>query len=274
MYASAAVYFLAASGIAQAFRLPDASVLTRDLHIPSFSNIKRSISETLSPRASCPAVWSTISSNLTDLFLTSGQCNNLARQAIRAAFHDCFNNGCDGSLILAGEFSRPEDAGMADICSELTKIQAEHDVGMADLIQFAGAHAIRTCPLGPAVPAYVGRNDNSTAAPAGQLPPVNGSGDSLLAMFKKKEFTATDLAALIGAHSTSTQSFVDQSKAGESQDSTPGIWDVAYYGQTLTGTAPFTFESDKNLAAQEEVKPVFQSFVANQKGWDDAFVPA
>lgn len=228
----------------------------------------------LSPRASCPAVWSTISSELTPLFLTSGQCNNLARQAVRAAFHDCFNNGCDGSLILAGECSRPEDAGMADICSELPKIKAGHGVGMADLIQFAGAHAIRTCPRGPAMPAYVGRKDSSTAAPAGELPPVNGSGDSLLAMFKAKGFTATDLAALIGAHSTSTQFFVNQSDAGASQDSTPGIWDVTYYEQTLNGTAPFTFESDKNLAAQAEVGPVFKSFVANQLGWNSAFVPA
>lgn len=124
------------------------------------------------------------------------------------------------------------------------------------------------------MPAYVGRKDSSTAALAGQLPPVNGSGDSLLAMFEEKGFTATDLAALIGAHSTSKQFFVDQSQAGKSQDSTPGIWDVTYYGQTLTKTAPFTFESDKNLAAQKEVAPVFKSFVANQTGWNAAFVPA
>ena len=124
------------------------------------------------------------------------------------------------------------------------------------------------------MPAYVGREDSSTAAPAGELPPVDGSGDSLLAMFKAKGFTATDLAALIGAHSTSTQFFVNQSDAGASQDSTPGIWDVTYYGQTLNGTAPFTFESDKNLAAQAEVGPVFKSFVADQLGWNSAFVPA
>ena len=124
------------------------------------------------------------------------------------------------------------------------------------------------------MPAYVGRKDSSIAAPAGELPPVNGSGDSLLAMFKAKGFTATDLAALIGAHSTSTQFFVDRSKAGAPQDSTPGIWDVTYYNETLKGTAPFTFESDKNLAAQAEVGPVFRSFVDNQLGWDDAFVPA
>ena len=124
------------------------------------------------------------------------------------------------------------------------------------------------------MPAYVGRKDSSTAAPAGKLPPVNGSGDSLLEMFQKKNFTATDLAALIGAHSTSTQFFVDPSKAGEPQDSTPGIWDVTYYDETLSGTAPFTFESDKNLAAQAEVGPAFRSFMVNQTRWNEAFVPA
>lgn len=42
--------------------------------------------------------------------IATGQCTDLARQAIRAAFHDCGawnlsmgeTGGCDGSLVLAG----------------------------------------------------------------------------------------------------------------------------------------------------------------------------
>ena len=39
--------------------------------------------------AGCPAVWSSISSTLTQKFLSGGQCNPDARAAIRAIFHDC-----------------------------------------------------------------------------------------------------------------------------------------------------------------------------------------
>jgi hypothetical protein len=38
---------------------------------------------------SCPSVWSSISSDLTQKFLSGGQCNPDARAAIRAIFHDC-----------------------------------------------------------------------------------------------------------------------------------------------------------------------------------------
>jgi hypothetical protein len=53
----------------------------------------------------CPAVWTLISSTLTEQFLADGQCTDAARAAIRSSFHDCFNGACDGSLILANECS-------------------------------------------------------------------------------------------------------------------------------------------------------------------------
>jgi hypothetical protein len=93
-------------------------------------------------------------------------------------------------------------------------------------------------------------------------------------MFKAKGFSATDLAALIGAHTTSRQFFVDKKNDGTAQDSTPAVWDVLYYRQTLEGTAPFTFQSDKNLASQKEVEGPFKGFVGDQLGWNGAFVVA
>lgn len=39
--------------------------------------------------STCPAIWTTISSELTKVFLGSdGQCTDLARAAIRFSFHD------------------------------------------------------------------------------------------------------------------------------------------------------------------------------------------
>jgi hypothetical protein len=88
------------------------------------------------------------------------------------------------------------------------------------------AHAIKTCPLGPTVQTFVGRTDNNKANPENLIPNPRASGDSLVALFKDKGISGPELAALIGAHTSSKQFVFDPSKAGLSQDSTPGTWDV------------------------------------------------
>jgi hypothetical protein len=54
--------------------------------MPNFLDVSQ-----LLPRrnSGCPSVWSSISSELTQNFLSGGQCNANARAAIRAVFHDC-----------------------------------------------------------------------------------------------------------------------------------------------------------------------------------------
>lgn len=135
------------------------------------------------------------------------------------------------------------------------------------MISYAAAHAVVTCPSGPLVKTFVGRKDSSNPAPDGLLPDVNASADSLLALFEDKGFNAVDLAALIGAHTCSKQFFVDTTQAGKPQDSTPGIWDVKFYGETIQNPIPagnFLLESDKALAAHQEVGKEFSGFVNNQ----------
>lgn len=136
------------------------------------------------------------------------------------------------------------------------------------------AAAIKICSLGPIVQTFVGRQDRSTPNPEGLLPSATQSGDSILALFEAKGLNAAELAALVGAHSAAKQFVTDSAEAGASLDTTPGIWDVAYYGQTVDGTASFTLQSDKNLASQAQVGPVFHSFINNQIGWAVAFAPA
>ena len=75
------------------------------------------------------------------------------------------------------------------------------------------AHAIVACPGGPRITTYVGRKDSTNPAPGGLLPDVHASGDSLFALFADKCFSAVDLAALFGAHSTSKQFNTDTSNA-------------------------------------------------------------
>ena len=50
--------------------------------------------------SNCPAVWTSISKELTGKFLGGGECNPYARAAIRAVFHDCGGNSSFFSTSL------------------------------------------------------------------------------------------------------------------------------------------------------------------------------
>jgi manganese peroxidase len=246
-------------------------------------------------RQNCPAVWSTISKDLTGSFVSSGQCSDLARAAIRYAFHDAgtfsqklptvppASGGADGSLLLSGgEIGRRENAGLRDYHSFITGKYNQYKsqgVGAADLIQFAGNHAIVSCPGGPTVQTLIGRTDTSNAAPEGLLPPAFGPGsdhNSLFQVFMDKGFSAVDLAALIGAHSTSRAFATPQVPVGASQDSMPGIWDIKYYSETYNPPPGVRrFDSDINLSnPNTTVGKQFQSFVNNKGKWNGNFASA
>ncbi|KAF2878458.1 heme peroxidase [Massariosphaeria phaeospora] len=227
-----------------------------------------------SEQKSCPAVWSEISTALTAQFLADGQCTDAARAAIRAAFHDCFNGACDGSLILANECSNSENRGLERLCGNLGNLASEKKVGVADLIQFAGAHAIKTCPGGPTVPVKIGRKDSSDANTIGVLPTGREKSNDLIKLFASKGFSVTDLVALIGAHSVAKQRTTDPSKAGASLDSTPGQWDNKYYSETTQKKAPFTLESDRSLATNLVAAVPFNAFALSKSAWAAAFVGA
>jgi hypothetical protein len=154
-------------------------------------------------------------------------------------------------------------------------------VGAADLIQFAGAHAVITCPGGPKIKTVVGRTDSSVIAPDGFLPAgfgPNSSHDVLMNLFLDKGFSPRDLAALIGAHSTS-KAFTQTDNnipVGGQQDTTPGKWDIDYYAQMNTPVAgTYRFQSDINLSnASTTVGKQFQGFVGNQGKWTSSFSDA
>jgi hypothetical protein len=133
----------------------------------------------------CPPVWKEISTALTAQFLADGQCTDAARAAIRASFHDCFNGACDGSLILADECSRPENRGLERLCGNLGGLAQQKEVGVADLIQFAAAHAIKTCPGGPTVPVKIGRKDSDQANAQGVIPGPRAESGDLIKLFGK-----------------------------------------------------------------------------------------
>jgi hypothetical protein len=180
-------------------------------------------------------------------------------------------------LILAGELSRSDNKGLQGISDYLKALAAQYSVGVADMIVFAGAHATVTCPGGPRIKTYIGRKDSTTPAPTGLLPDVNSPAADLSNMFKAKGFDDVDLAALIGAHTTSNQFNVNTSASvvGLPQDSTPGVWDVKFYSETLSPPkGVFVFASDTKLSQYGGVGKEFNGFVNNQGKWNGKFADA
>ncbi|KAF9701023.1 hypothetical protein EKO04_000851 [Ascochyta lentis] len=234
---------------------------------------------------SCCA-WYDVSKELTNLFLEAdGQCNDNARAAIRFGFHDAGswsktspNGGADGSLLMDfGEETRPENNGLQGIRLVLKGVQSKYKVGYADLVQYAHNHATISCPKGPRVRTFVGRKDATQAAPTGLLPDVNDSADNLIALFQTKGFSAHDLAALVGAHASAKQRFVDPAQANKPLDTTPGVWDVEFYNDTLQTTPSdkiFVLPSDKVLSVHPKINDEWKSFVGNQPHWNEDYAKA
>ncbi|KAF2716564.1 class II peroxidase [Polychaeton citri CBS 116435] len=221
------------------------------------------------------------------------RCNDVARAAIRLGFHDAGTwssslaaagkdfGGADGSLILAGEISRPENKGLEQIVAQMKIWQKTFGVGMADLIQFGANHAVVTCPLGPRIRTFVGRKDSSSPAPDGLLPSATAPADDLIKLFEDKTISAHELAALMGAHSTSRQFNFNSAQSGAPQDGTPGVWDVLYYNQTVQNTVPkgvLRLPSDIALAAHPSISPEWQKFSqgnnVGQKHWNEDYATA
>ncbi|KAF1362402.1 heme peroxidase [Lizonia empirigonia] len=234
---------------------------------------------------SCCA-WYDVSNELTNLFLQAdGQCNDNARAAVRLGFHDAGswdenspNGGADGSLLMDfGEETRPENNGLQGIRQVLKGVRSKYEVGYADLVQYAHNHATISCPKGPRIRTFVGRKDATKAAPTGLLPDVRDSADNLIALFQAKGFSAHDLAALVGAHATAKQRFVDVSQANKPLDTTPGVWDVEFYNDTLQ-TKPndkiFILPSDKVLSVHPKINDEWKSFVGNQPHWNEDYAKA
>lgn len=223
----------------------------------------------------------------------SGRCTNLARGAVRLGFHDAAGfskatgpqGGADGSIILAAEeMTRVDNRGLEPIVAQ-TKAWYDkyksYGVTAADLIQMGANVATVVCPLGPRVKSYVGRKDSSVAAPNGLLPNVNSSASVLIELFQNKTIEPNGLTSLLGAHTTSQQRFVDPARAGDPQDSTPGVWDVLYYNETINPNAPprvFKFQSDINLAADPRTGTLFKFFADpahadRQQDWNEVSLP-
>ncbi|KAF3811071.1 hypothetical protein GCG54_00010407 [Colletotrichum gloeosporioides] len=255
---------------------------------PAPNNAALPAKDTPACAADTCCIWKYIADDLATTFRgESGRCTDFARAAIRLGFHDAAGwskgtgnlGGADGSIVLSSsEASRVENKGLEEII-EQTKTwynkYKQYGISMADLIQFSANAATVVCPLGPRVRTFIGRKDSSVAAPPNLLPDVNSPADALIDLFNNKTISSYGLISLIGAHTTSQQRFVDPSRSGDPQDSTPGVWDVKFYSETIGNAPPrvFKFNSDIALSKYPSTSAQFAAFAGpgGQAAWNAAY---
>jgi peroxidase len=140
--------------------------------------------------------------------------NRIGASILRLFFHDCFVNGCDGSILLddTATFTGEKNAipnknsarGFEVIDAIKTKVEAacSATVSCADILALAARDGVVLLG-GPTWTVPVGRRDARTASQSdalNQIPRPSSNLATLIKQFQDHGLTATDLTALSGAH--------------------------------------------------------------------------
>ncbi|XP_009410539.2 cationic peroxidase 1-like [Musa acuminata AAA Group] len=160
---------------------------------------------------SCPDALSTIQSVVAAAVANESR---MGASLLRLHFHDCFVNGCDGSVLLddTANFTGEKNAfpnlnsirGFDVVDSIKSQVEAicEQVVSCADILAVAARDSVVALG-GPSYTVQLGRRDATTAsrsAANSNLPPPTLSLSGLLSSFSSKGLSATDMVALSGAH--------------------------------------------------------------------------
>lgn len=161
---------------------------------------------------SCPKVFSTVKSAVQSAI---NQERRLGASLLRLHFHDCFVNGCDGSVLLddTPTFTGEKTAGpnnrsirgfkvVDDIKSKVEEV-CPGVVSCADILAITARDSVVTLG-GPSWDVKLGRRDSKTAsfndANSGVIPPPTSTLDNLINRFKAKGLSEKDMVALSGSH--------------------------------------------------------------------------
>nr|ACF08086.1 class III peroxidase [Triticum aestivum] len=160
---------------------------------------------------SCPNALATIKAGVTTAVQNEAR---MGASLVRLHFHDCFVDGCDGSVLLAdtGSFIGEQGAapnnnsirGMNVIDNIKTQVEAvcKQTVSCADILAVAARDSVVALG-GPTWTVLLGRRDSTTASKTNaenDLPPPTFDLQNLTTLFGNKQLSMTDMVALSGAH--------------------------------------------------------------------------
>ncbi|XP_042513532.1 peroxidase 12-like [Macadamia integrifolia] len=164
-------------------------------------------------KSNCPKVESIVRSHLKKIFKQDiGQAAGL----LRLHFHDCFVQGCDGSVLLDGSASGPSEqeappnlslrAEAFQIINDLRALvhnKCGQVVSCADIVALAARDSVFLSG-GPKYKVPLGRRDGLSFATRettlANLPAPSSNTTTLLTSLAAKKLDATDVVALSGGH--------------------------------------------------------------------------
>lgn len=173
---------------------------------------------------------------------------------IRLHFHDCFVDGCDGSILLdnadgiASEKDANPNINSVDGFSVVDDIKTALEnvcpgvVSCADILAIASQISVSLAG-GPTWQVLFGRRDSTTANQAGansDIPTPLETLEQITQKFTNKGLDSTDLVALSGAHTfgrAQCRTFSHRLYDFNSSSSPDPTIDTTYL-QTLQGTCP------------------------------------
>lgn len=159
---------------------------------------------------SCPNLQSIVQTGMRQAVARESR---LGASILRLFFHDCFVNGCDGSVLLddTSTFTGEKNAvpnqsarGFEVIDTIKTNVEASCNatVSCADILALASREGVVALG-GPSWTVPLGRRDARTASQSAannQIPSPSSSLSTLITMFSAKGLSARDMTALSGGH--------------------------------------------------------------------------
>nr|XP_025876722.1 peroxidase 5 isoform X2 [Oryza sativa Japonica Group] len=131
---------------------------------------------------------------------------------LRLHFHDCFVNGCDGSVLLEASDGQAEKNAQPNLSLRgydvVDRVKArleatcKQTVSCADILAYAARDSVAQTG-GNAYQVPAGRRDGSVSRSSdtgGNLPPPTASVSQLTQMFAAKGLSQREMVALSGAH--------------------------------------------------------------------------
>ncbi|XP_058773737.1 peroxidase P7-like [Vicia villosa] len=159
----------------------------------------------------CPSLQTTVRNTMTSAIRNESR---IGASILRLFFHDCFVNGCDGSILLddTATFTGEKNAapnkntvrGFEVIDAIKTSVEASCNatVSCADILALAARDGVFLLG-GPSWIVPLGRRDARTASQSdanSQIPGPTSDLSTLTTMFQNKGLTLNDLTVLSGAH--------------------------------------------------------------------------
>ncbi|KAL3693283.1 hypothetical protein R1sor_006934 [Riccia sorocarpa] len=160
--------------------------------------------------SSCPSVFTTVRSAVSSALQSDPRAG---AKLLRLFFHDCFAQGCDGSVLLddtptfTGEKTAVPNAnslGGFDVIDSIKaslEISCPKTVSCADIVSIAARDGV-VLAGGPTWNVELGRRDSTTASfsQASNLPGPQLTASQLINVFQAQGLNTNDLVALSGAH--------------------------------------------------------------------------